>query len=840
MRILYSWLKEFVDLSATADELAQLLTERGIEAESIFAFASLVKEYSFGQVQRKVSESDGLSTYEVSLGGKVVQASSKCRDIPEGFCVLVSKSGQCIPTLEELGISSVKFPLVKPSTMREEEVFSDAVIEFAVVSNRGDLLSHLGMAREVCAALGHKLKFPQLAEAGGDGGEAPSITLENVDLCPRYVGAYLDVKGLRTSPDWLVYRLIACGISPINNIVDLTNYVLFELGQPLHAFDRRLLSGGIIVRNARNGERFTAINHVEYTLDESMLVIADEEKAVAIGGVMGGLNTEISVSTEAILLESAFFTPINIRVECKKLGLMSESSLRFGRGTDPEMPPVGAKRFIYLAERIGAASFVPGSFVDKNLYQPARPTIAFTISFINRFLGTHLNERDVIENLQKIGIKVEKEMRESKKAEVQGEVVEKVQECKHSASETAQSVDEKSSCVFVAIPPSWRHDLKIKEDIAEEALRLNLFDSLEPKSVIAPLKSGRLDEYLAFEEKVEELTTSLGLQQVSTYIFIADEKAELYRLDKNRLVQVKNPDTSDQAYLVPTLLPSLVEVVKTNLRKRLDPPPFFEIGRAYSSEPFDSAFAYELSANDQKFYEQHCLGVIYGEGFSSPGLIRHSFTHKHPFYLLKGFAQELLERLGVQGIKYKPKSYPFLEKGKSFELIICQAETRDKPVGFIGEVAENIRRQEDIELPLAYLELSLDALLELASEMTIFQTYSQYPSIIRDVALLLPLSMPSAKVEQILQRVCGDNLASIHPFDVYIGKQVQAGKKSVAYRLTFQRMDRTLTHGEVDKVLLDSLKVLYDELGVVLRDYEKVFSQAKLSQELKDVYSKTS
>ncbi len=806
MRIVFSWLKEFLDLPIKADDLARGLTERGIEAETVLRFAHLRDGHDFGKVLYKVRDDEAGSIYAVLSEKGELELASRAREIPENLTVLVNLDGGRIPTLDELGISSVRFPLVKPSAMGDEELFSDAVIDFGVVSNRGDLLSHFGIAREARVAFGGELRMPAVFEdARGDGIDKPSIRLENVELCPRYVGAYLNVTEIGPSPDFILYRLSLCGATPICNIVDLSNYVLFELGQPLHTFDRAILEGAIVVRNARKGEKFTAINHVQYELDDWMLLIADEKKGLAIAGVMGGLQSEIRDVTRSILLESAYFTPTNIRVECKNLGLISESSLRFGRGTDPEMPPFAGKRFIHLAQGIGAGELVPGSFVDANSYTADTPPIRFSSKFVNSFLGVNYSEELVVESLKKLGIAIERT----------GE------EC-------------------VAIPPSWRGDLETKEDIAEEILRVNLFDSVPARELLVPLKRGYVDDAISFEEQVEDILVSLGAQEMSSTIFVGEERLEPYNVDRTRIVAIENPDTSDQAFLLPTLLPPLISAVSRNLSYLETPQLLFEVGRTYSTSPFETGEAYRIGVNEKAFHEQRVLGVMFGEGFGTPALLAESLVHQHPFYVLKGVLNHILKKLGTTSPILEPNSIPFFSANLSFQIDLTVGGERSA-IGFLGEVDSSVTSAENVDCTLAYMEISLDALRRHVRHSLAIQALSQFPPVIRDIALIAPATLETRELQEVITAECGDILASASVFDVYQGKQVPAGKKSIAFRLRFQSPDRTLTGAEVDELLLKTLKALHSKLGIALRDFDKVlgakvFAEERFVRELSELY----
>jgi len=796
-----------VDAPADVEQVARALTERGIEAETVVRLAQFIGRLTPVKVLKKVEQTEGYATYEVAVEGTRHRVKSRAKEIYEGLTVLADLKELEIPTLEELGISPVRFPLVKPKRMPEYEFFNDGVIDFAVVSNRGDLLSHLGIAREVKVAYGKRIRECKVAEVSGGGMDVPSITLKATELCPRYVGAFLDVNKIERSPDWIIYRITLCGVNPVNNVVDLSNYVLLELGQPLHTFDRDKLTGGIIVRRAIPAERFVAINHLEYTLDDSMLVIADEKKAVAIAGVMGGLDTEVSTATRRILLESAYFTPENIRVESKRLGIASESSLRFGRGTDPEMPPLAARRFIHLAQKIGACKFLEGSFNDVNSYVRESAGIRFSFEFLRSFLGADFDARQTINSLRQLGITIKKENKQ-----------------------------------LVAFPPSWRKDLEIAEDIAEEALRVSLFDGLKAKTVNVPLRSGITEDILAFEELAEDVMTSLGAQQTINYVFVSAERARIYRFGEDELVLLQNPDTSDQYCLQPTLLPGLIQAVSRNISHLEKPQVLFEIGRIYSLKEFGFAGGYEISGPNGKYYEQHALGVILGSGLSHPGIEKDSFAPAHSFYYLKGILQAFLAKLGIQSYRLEPTSYSVFTQDKSF-IVLVEDKSAGKwhSIGRIGEVNEEIAHQENIEGVFCYLELSLDSLLPFSRTAIVMEEFSPYPPAVRDIALLMPLELESQRVAETIKASCGESLKNVDPFDVYVGEQIPPGMKSVAYRLAFQRMDRTLTNEEVDELILRSLEDLKEKWGVYLRDYDKisgmkVFSDARCSEKLKAIY----
>lgn len=802
MRILYSWLAELVAGLPAPAELGRVLTERGVEAEVLIPLAPAVAGLEFGRVVRKVgTDKAGLPLYDVELGGQEREMSCRSPEIPAGFTVACDPSREVIPTLEELELAPVRFPLVLPAAMKRGELEADMVLDFSPVSNRGDLLSHLGIGREASYLEGCELRMPPLAEVdkGEKGGERPVIELPAPDLCPRYVGSYFTGVNIAPCPDWMAYRLSLCGASVISNIVDLSNYLLLELGQPMHTFDRRMLTGAISARRAAASEKFIAINHVEYELTTEYLVIADERKAVALAGVMGGVESEIGERTRSVLLESAFFTPRNIRVTSKRLGLQSESSLRFGRGIDPMLPPVATRRFIHLAHEIGAADYVEGSFVDANAYEDARKPIVFEPERINRLLGTEFSGENIVSSLRAIGMEV---------AERKG--------------------------VWEAVAPSWRHDLDIWEDLAEEVLRLNHFDSIEAQPVVVPLSSGGLEADLEFEQEVEDALIALGGQQMMCQPFLAARRAEQFFGDGHSLVALENPDTYDQAFLAGSLLPAMAAVVEHNFRHGGAPPFMFELGHVYSAKPQAQAAYHELKGEGASYYEQRAVGLVFADGFVRPSRSEPDFAHESPYFALKGVVEALLQALGVKAPDYTASPEVALAEGRSFTISVDGTQ-----VGVIGEVRPGLA--ETGEAIVAFAQLSLDALQPLSSRAMQLRGYSQYPPVERDLAVLAPLMVQADEVLHLMREAVGELLADAYAFDVYRGKQIPPDHRSIAYRLVFQSPERTLTNTEVDERLFTVLAALYGKKNIVVRDFAriaemKLFSEERFSEELRKVY----
>ncbi|MEP0814842.1 MAG: phenylalanine--tRNA ligase subunit beta [bacterium] len=813
MKVLLSWLREFVDFRLEAAEIARGLTMQGTEAEGFTCFSAYFTEGCVAARVRaeKGEEDEGVFGYEIEIPDGRFHARSRARHIPPGFTILARGGGGPgavfeIPTLAELGLNSLRFPLVIPDALGWNGVRDDAVLEFDTLSNRGDLLSHIGIAREVSILTGNSWREPAVFDGAGATDEkiARPIRLDAPDLCPRYIGMGFSELRIADSPDWMWYRLASLGVNPISNIVDITNYVLMELGQPLHAFDPARLDGGIIVRRAADGEKFTAINHNEYTLAKDNLVIADENKAVAIGGVMGGLESEVTEETRELFLESAYFTPVGIRKTSKRLGLMSDSSLRFGRGVDPEGTLRGALRFAYLAHELGAGRFVPGSFRDADERRAEPQSISFALSKVESLLGLKLAENKITGLLESAGF----------------------------------TVFGKPPVVSVT-PPSWRGDLAIAEDLVEEVLRLYGYSKLEPSMPTLPLAAGRFEESFAWEARIRDICRSMGLQEIRTYSLVNPSvgkrwqgRAEGAPAEDWSYVEIANPDTAEMSVLRTSLAPGLVEVLTLNRRKHSEPiPVFYEVGRVYRTGEPSADYAYSIDRNGAKYFETRTLAFIVGEDSVSPAAAGPEFGNVSPLFAAKGIVRRLVNELVSDGgfAGAGPECPRWLERDRSVAVLAS-----GKTVGYVGILRNELDAMEGARGRIAIAEINLDALRAARADFRRVISPSQFPAILRDLALVVPLETPAAELLTTIRDAAGGSLADAFVFDQFTGKRLApreiGGKtvpvKNLAFSLRFQRADRTLTNDEVDRAILCVLSSSYEKHAAVLRDYEQVKSDS--------------
>jgi phenylalanyl-tRNA synthetase beta chain len=816
MKVLKSWLSEMVAFELTPQALADGLTNQGVEVERLVDLSQWMSSESFAEVVALESEEDGAASYRVRMNGQDFTLVSRDKAIQPGFLVYVdthAKAGR-IPTLDELGVNGLRVALIKPKTMTPEQASREAVLEMKILSNRGDLLSHIGIARETALLTGGHATYPRVASVKLDKkGVTVPIELKNIELCPRYVGIeFTDVR-VAPSPDWMQYRLSALGVKPVNNIVDLSNYVMFEVGQPLHTFDRERIQGGIIVRNARDGEAFTAINHVDYTLSSSHLVIADHAKAVAIGGVMGGVESEIDERTKSVFLESAYFTPENIRTESKRLSLASESSLRFGRGIDPGGSALAALRFALLAEETGSARVVESSLNDVNtLYDVAKP-VRTRSRRVSSLLGVRVTEAQFVGTLAKAGFFITP--------------VETVVEGDHAYDVAA---------------PVYRRDIEVEEDVVEEVLRLRGYTSTPDLMPTVPVGQGGFEPNLAFVESVRDVCVRLGLTETRSYAYYAERVCRAIGGDEDAdaLIVLSNPVSEDQNALRPSLIPGLLTAVATNLTRRPEPlPPLFEIGHTYVKRQ-PTHFQYATRCDGSRLFESQSLAVVLCEGGTLPSSQTPVLSRVPQAFILKGVARAVLDACG--SAEATESDYDSPRYSAAFAMSVGRERT-----AVIGEIARTVLEAFGIERRVWSLEMSLDAVKAAPKAEPKQYAPSDFPPVYRDIALLVPLTTPAKDALAKIAALAGDDLVSLRVFDEYIdprlGRHFKTGQplKNLAFSLTFQRADRTLTNAEIDGDVFGILAGMYAEMGAVLRDYDRVaygtiFADASLWEKLTALY----
>ena len=639
------------------------------------------------------------------------------------------------------------------------EVEGEKVFSTYVTPNRPDQLSVVGVAREVSALLATAFKppKPELSEGDVPASELVTVDIESPVNCPRYSARMVTGTKVTSSPDWMQKRLIQSGMRPINNVVDATNYVLMELGQPLHAFDCDLVADHrIVVRQAKPGEKITTIDGEERALDPEMLVIADPKHAVAVAGVMGGFDSEVSWSTKNILLESAHFNRLSIRRTARSLGMSTEASYRFERHVDPELTVYALDRVAELIQKTGGGTIAKG-IVD-NYPKKAKPVVlSIRPKRASLVLGVEVEPEEVRDYLTRLGLEM--------LGTENGRIIVKA--------------------------PTFRPDIEREEDLIEEVGRLYGYDRIPAKLPTGETLQGKDSAEGAFASRVSKVLLCSGLQEVVTGSMTGPSGGE---------VAIRNPLSEDLSRLRKQLLLDLLSVMSYNASRGIRDIGLFEIGRIF--EPQDESLIIErLSAAGA------LMGSVWDKGWNVDGL-------KSDFFLCKGIVENLLDRLDVQDVLFKPA-----EVGVFHPTRAAVIEAGGAQIGIIGEVRSDLAEADFLGSDRAYaFELDFEALMEKSIGVKTYKPISRYPAVMRDLAVVVAEETPYRQVEELLVKGSGDLLESLSLFDVYCGPPLIAGRKSLAFSIVFRSRERTLRDEEVDERLGSIRSLLESKLGATFRD----------------------
>ncbi|OGW88757.1 MAG: phenylalanine--tRNA ligase subunit beta [Omnitrophica bacterium RIFCSPLOWO2_01_FULL_50_24] len=641
-----------------------------------------------------------------------------------------------------------------------ERVGTDHVLETEITTNRPDWLSHVGVAREASAIQGGRLRMPQSHyRAGEDARRTFKVVAPDRKLCPYYSAVLLeDVRSAKT-PEFMKARLEACGIRSINLIVDITNYVLLEYGQPLHAFDADQLKGtAISARRAVHGEKMTAIDGVVYELTQDDLVIADEQGAVAIGGVMGGKSSEVSAETRNILLESAFFNPASIRATSRRLALTSESSYRFERRVDPGAVDHARNRAVHLIQNHGSVGRVSRVF-KAGVLPIQEPTITLKPSELSQVLGIDIPAAKIKTFLTRLGLKV-------------------------SGSRAS---------IRVRIP-SFRGDLIHSIDLIEEVARLYGYDQIPETLPKMVPQAPRVDPMLSLEDELRHICVGFGLQEVVTFSLVEHAPLEQLGLNDPKWVRLINPQNTALNLMRPTLLPGLAEVIRRNLHVGESDIQLFEVGNRY------------LANGAGRFRsEERMLGIaLAGEG--RLGWLDRKRAAS--FYDLKGMVDEFLGRVGLTDVLMQSFGHPVFETGQALSIMV-----REEQIGYYGVMSKTARKVYDIKRSVFYAEFNLEKILARRSRSKTVRSISKFPPAPRDLTVLVPEAVKSSSISEEIRKRGKGLVQSVEVFDTFKGEKVPAGKKSLSFRIFYQASDRTLTTEEVNGLhfsIVDALGSAFD------------------------------
>jgi phenylalanyl-tRNA synthetase beta chain len=800
MKVSLKWLQEYVTISLPLADLANKLTMAGIEVEEMQTVGGNWENIVVGQVIAvdPHPNADHLSLATVDLGTEQqtvvcgapnLGLNDKVALAYIGAQLIDGHSGQpfqlksakirgivsngMVCSEKELGISDshegiMVLPSEAPVGTPLADYLGDVILDLNVTPNRPDCLSVIGIAREVAALTGQSLR---LAEVRYDEGASfidrqVSVEITAPDLCPRYSASLITGIRIAESPKWMQQRLLACGMRPINNIVDVTNYVMLEYGQPLHSFDYHQIGGKrIIVRRAGDGETMVTLDGAERTLPQDTLVIADEERGVAIAGVMGGADSEVTEQTTSILLESANFNPASIHNTSRALRLVSEASMRFERGIRPEITVPALKRATQLMLKLAGGEAAKG-FVDVYPGKQDREPILLSTDEAKRLLGVEFSLGQIVEVLTSLSF-----------------------DCRASDS---------TSEVWVTAP-YWRSDIALPVDLVEEVARIIGYDQIPATMLSQPVPRQDPKPIFSLKQKVRRSLAGYGFQEVITYSLASLESLskllpEPYPIEPIPL-RVVNPMTTDQEYLRPNLRVNLLEALLANQRHEEDGIRLFELGRVYLSRPGDLPDEPEIAC-----------GVLSGPRFERSW---HNESRLFDFYDAKGVVEGLLRQLDVEA-RFEKCQDKSLHPNKQAAIVI-----NGKSVGVVGELHPKVSQAFEFSMPTCLFEINLTALLPFTTGHRMSQPIPRFPTVVRDIALVVDTEITHQQVTDIIKSFPLVNQVAI--FDVYSGTQVPQGKKSLAYRITFQSLAHTLTDEEVNKVQHQVLDKLTQELGATLR-----------------------
>ena len=633
-----------------------------------------------------------------------------------------------------------------------EELENDFVLDVEVTTNRPDCLSHLGIAREIAAQLGLQLKSPDFSppqdEADPSTQLSPGISIENQELCPRYAARTLSGFTLGESPDWLKARLEAVGQRPINNIVDITNYVLMEVGHPLHAFDYdKLEEHRILVRTAKSSERLTTLDGVERRLDSSMLVIGDARRPVAIAGIMGGEESEISKDTRTILLESAYFSPTSVRHTAKKLGLRTEASFRFERGADPQIPVKALNRTCRLIQEI-AGGVMAGPVMDEYPNPLVPKSVQLRSQRLERVLGVQIDPEFVTDTLSRLEFEVP--MTQEKIWQIQ--------------------------------VPSFRVDVDMEDDLVEEVARHYGYDRIE-STYPAASGVGRFLSTDGHDRLLTGVLEGLGFWEAFNYVFTHPSKEALFWSSAPSMAAISNPLTEEDTHLRVSLVPGLVEALRRNLNHGNKNVRLFEVGKV---------FAPGTAKDSADFVESSRLGLVATGTFYGP--FWNTAQDEFNFHHLKGILEALLGKLGCRGEFEDTADISFLHPGMAAKVLV-----EGKFLGFLGQLQPGLQEAYKFLQPVFVAELFLEPLYGRPLPEPRYESFERLPSVERDLSFIVDKEIEYAKMLSVVENLEIPDLHDIQLIDLYQGPTLPQGKVSLAIRLTFVSPETTLTQEKVNR-----------------------------------------
>ncbi|OQY28119.1 MAG: phenylalanine--tRNA ligase subunit beta [Candidatus Cloacimonetes bacterium 4572_55] len=813
MQISYKWLQDYIKIGLQPAELARRLTTCGLETTNIRYLGEGLDRVVVGEITEieKHPHADHLFLCAVETGVtgedtiSVICGSPNTRvglksafvppdvTLPTGISVkeaqirgVVSSGMLC--SEKDLGISTDHSGIIElgsESTAGQSIVeaigLDDYALELDLTANRPDTLSHYGVAREISAMLNLPLQSPNLTvnENDRDAHSLAKITIQHPNSCPRYAARVITGVKIGPSPRWLRERLIAIGQRPINNVVDITNFVLFELGHPLHAFDYDEIAGHHInVRHALDQEQFTTLDNVAYTLTPETLMITDENGGIAVAGIMGGLHSEVTEKTRNILLESAYFNPQTIRVGCKLLNKKTESSHRFERGTDPENVIASVNRAAQLIVDIAGGETAKG-IIDAYPKPILSKNIHFRLDQTKRILGVEIPTEKIYQIFTSLGFQIEQNQSDSSQDQA-----------------------------WQVVVPTWRQDVEREIDLIEEIARHYGYDHIPDRLILTATTQSNDQKETARKNKLKDIArqflTGSGYNEFITNSFVNDasfERSPQFGIDPQTypLIRIKNPLTFDHNCLRPSLLTTVLPQIRENIHRKNTNLKIFEIGTVF-----------QKNKQTGQSIERTVLGL-----FLCGDLLSRNWQSKaksSSFYDLKGTTEDLFSLLQITGIKFTSVSHAQYHPYRCAEIRI-----HNERIGSVGELNSKLSAAYDIETPAYWAEIDFQLLTKKISLGRVYQQLPRYPALERDFALVMDEKTPYEPIRDRIHEIAEEYLENMTLFDVYHGAPLPEGKKSIAFSMTFRTPGRTLVDEEIDRLTDRILQAVEKEFQAVLR-----------------------
>lgn len=794
MKTSVEWLKEYSDINVDTKTLADKLTMTGSKVETVEEKGNDIKNVVVGKILevKKHPDADKLVVTQVDLGTEKVQIVTGAKNIKEGDIVPIAKDNSFLPgginikkgllrgiescgmmcSIGELALDIADYPeqiedgiMILPAKFEKDigkdivEVLNlrEDILDFEITSNRPDCFSIEGLGRETAVSLGEKFKNPHknLDEEvkNVEDIEGLKVDIEAPDLCYRYIARVLKDVKIGDSPDWIKRRLKAAGVRAINNIVDITNYVMLEIGEPMHAFDINSVEGKhIIVRRAKDNEKITTLDEKERELDNTMLVIADEKKPVAVAGVMGGANSGITDETKTVVFEAAVFNRGSVRFTAKKIGLRTEASTRYEKGLSPEIAIRAINRAIELAEQIGAGTPVDAK-IDVYPNKEKKTIIKFEPDVINNLLGLEISKTEMVKILEALEVKVNGDNLEI---------------------------------------PYFRTDLQKTADIAEEVIRIYGYDKLESTLINAESTLGEKNKQQKLQDKVKELLVIKGFSEMYSFSFISENDFNKCNLDSSKAIRISNPLGEDYSLMRTEMMPTVLQSISTNYNKKNKNVKLFEIGRIYSDEEKNMEKGEIPTEVDQIAF------AMYGENVD--------------FYVVKGVIENILEVSNIARYQIARAEDAHLHPGRSAQILIGKDS-----IARFGEVHPQILENYDIGEKVYYAVIDINKFAKYGKDNKKYAPIPKFPAVERDIAVVVDEDIEVGQIEAIIMKRAKSVLETLKLFDVYRSDKLGENKKSVAYELIFRAKDKTLTDDEITGTMNAIISDLKSSIDAELR-----------------------